>query len=539
LLQALLNFAGLAVLIPLLALILQGIDSSPFLLKLRTLTHIPDENTFAIALCIVIFGFISGKNVLSVLLRDFQVGYVNRLYRYYSEKLYCAYYQRGLLFLKSNPTTLSHKINRVCFVFAQDVLLRIFNMAGDTVLLLFIWIALGIYSFPIAMLCILCLAPTSALYFFYSRKSLVGYGRAENEVRRKQARIVAETWKGYPEIQSNHAFPYFFEQFQEGLGFIAYYRKHANRITSLPGAVIETGVAGSLIIFALVGKGNASMTITFGLFAIAALRMLPAIRNLITGWAQLKNNAYATEAILDAMAFEQENQSNPTASAPLTFRREIKIDRLGFRFPDAKKESPPVLNNFSLTVSKGERIGIQGPSGIGKSTLFNLLMGFYPPSEGEIRIDGRLLDASTRKSWYDLTAYVPQEVFIMHGSLAENVALGKNIAEIDRDKVLQVLEQVRLKTYAESLPQGIDTLLGENGSRLSGGERQRVGIARALYKQAEVIFFDEATSSLDAQTEKEITEAIQSLSEHYKDLSILMIAHRESSLSFCGRIVRI
>ena len=215
---------------------------------------------------------------------------------------------------------------------------------------------------------------------------------------------------------------------------------------------------------------------------------------------------------------------------PFTFQHKIEATNLSFHFPDGTQ----VLNNFCLQIKQGERIGIQGASGAGKSTLFNLLLGFYAPTQGSICIDGKQLTTYNRSGWHKLVGYVPQEIFIVQGSLAENIAMG---LPIDEEKMKRVLSQVQLAQWAETLPQGINTSLGEYGSRLSGGQKQRIGIARALYKEAEVLFFDEATSALDNQTEQEITDALQQLSEHHKELTLIVIAHRDSSLKFCDKII--
>ena len=215
------------------------------------------------------------------------------------------------------------------------------------------------------------------------------------------------------------------------------------------------------------------------------------------------------------------------------FKHAIKIKNLTFIFPDGGV----ILKNLNFNIARGEKIGIRGSSGSGKSTLFNLLLGFLQPTFGEIWIDERALTSVNRRQWHKLVGYVPQEIFIIQGSLAENIALGQK--EIDRNKIMRVLSQVKLKEWAEMLPQGINTYLGEYGSRLSGGQKQRIGIARALYKDAEVLFFDEATSALDNETEHEINLALEELSVRYKELTMIVIAHRESSLTFCDRIIEL
>jgi ABC-type multidrug transport system fused ATPase/permease subunit len=162
------------------------------------------------------------------------------------------------------------------------------------------------------------------------------------------------------------------------------------------------------------------------------------------------------------------------------------------------------------------------------------MLGFFPPTSREIQIDGKKLTPSNRHQWHRLVGYVPQEIFIIQGSLAENIALGQTI---DEEKIRNVLKQVQLDEWAATLPEGMNTSLGEYGSRLSGGQKQRIGIARALYKDAEVLFFDEATSALDNHTEQEINAALQELSNTHKELTMIIIAHRESSLTFCDRII--
>ncbi len=152
-------------------------------------------------------------------------------------------------------------------------------------------------------------------------------------------------------------------------------------------------------------------------------------------------------------------------------------------------------------------------------------------------VDDRELTAANVKSWHALVGYVPQDIFILKGSLAENVAFGEKT--IDRERVLQVLEQVQLKPWLETLSNGLDTQLGEAGSRLSGGQKQRIGIARALYKRASVLFFDEATSALDNATEQEINHTLKTLSQTQQELTMVIIAHRTASLAFCNRIINV
>ena len=546
LIQALLNFLGLAAFIPVLMLLLNPQDSNQHVFSeyLRNLFGLTNDNTLVAVVCISVFCIITIKNILNVLIGSFQIRYVNSLYCYFSEKLYENYFRQGLLFIKkTNTTSLSHKINGVCYIFAQGILSRIFSMSGDLVLFILIWSALLFYSLPLAMLTLLCFVPASLFYYYIVKKKLVSYGKSENEFRRKQMRIVSETFRGYADVSTSNAFTLFFSRFKKNLSQISYYRERTDRVLRIPDGVIECAVAGVMIMMVLLSREDASMKFSLGIFAVAVLRLLPAVRNLVNGWAQLKNYSYAIEPIREVQSFEQQKRRTistdlPVNTVPLScFNHKLEVDKISYAFIEQDGTETQVIDNFSMTITKGERVGIKGASGIGKSTLFNLLLGFYTPQKGNISIDGISLNDSNLSYWHTITAYVPQDVFIMDGSLAENVAFGKDICEIDRSRVSEVLHHVSLSDFVATLNNGIDSLVGENGCNLSGGQRQRIGIARALYKQSEVLFFDEATSSLDSHTEQEITKTINELSLLYKKLTIVIIAHRESSLDFCDRII--
>ena len=188
-------------------------------------------------------------------------------------------------------------------------------------------------------------------------------------------------------------------------------------------------------------------------------------------------------------------------------------------------------------IEKGEYVGFCGYSGVGKTTLFNLILGFLSPQEGGILIDGIPLQGNNRKAWLKHIGYVPQEVFIFNGTLAENIALG--FKDIDKGMVAKVLDMVSLSDWTSGLPDGLESTLGEGGGKLSGGQKQRIGIARALYKGAKVLLLDEATSALDNNTEKEINIMLDNLRAKFNGLTVLSIAHRESTLAYCSRIINL
>ncbi len=535
LLRQLLDLAGLALLIPVLVLLFDpsGIAPGSLLGRLGAWTGLSDA-AFTGVLCGGALLFTVAKNMLCMLLGNMQTRYAMELYRYFSVRLFDNYYRRGLLFVKGHHSVdLSHKINGVCYAFGQGVLSPMFTMAGEALLFMAIWLFLLVLLSWATLLLTLCLGLAVLLYSLLIRRRLERCGRAENEQKRRQARTVTELFRGYAEVEINGAFEPLRRRFVGGLEDISASRVKIDRLVRLPAGVIEGAVVLGLALMVLIyGGSGASSTAAFGLFAVGSLRMLPAVRAVVSGFAQIRNNRFSVEVI--AEAFAADPPCAEMQAEPLVFSHTLQAREVTFAYPDALPAEPPALDSFSLEVRRGERIGIQGASGAGKSTLFNLLLGFYAPASGEILIDGRPLTAANRASWHRQVGYVPQEVFVIDGSLAENIAFGQ---PIDLPRIRQVLEQTRLADWAAALPCGVDTLLGENGCRLSGGERQRLGLARALYKGAEVLFLDEPTSSLDPATEAGILESIRQLSDSRRELTILMISHRRSSLDFCDRVL--
>ncbi len=512
LVRAMLDFAGVAALIPLLLAVLKPGSSRPMMLLL----------------CGGVLLFVVFKNGLVALLVQTESRFQMRVYRDFSRRMFVNYYRRGLLFLKSKSSVqLGYEVNYICYTFCLCVMAPLFRIGGEAILVLLMITALVVWE-PLAGL-LLCavLIPLAILYILIVRKRLRAFGREELEARRKQSRTVVEAFRGYPEIEIAQSFGTSMQSFDQGMDAIVRSRLRMERYQLFPQFLSEAAIVAGIAL--LVGAGRGDVGIMSGVFAVAAFRLIPAMRGILNSWATLQNASHSIAVVADGIADTASGQASDIP-VPFTFEHSLRLENLGFAFPDGCL----LFSGLNLEIRRGERIGVRGASGSGKSTLFNLLLGFFPPTEGRICIDGRELSPSNRNAWHRLVGYVPQEIFIIEGSLADNVALGH--LPPDRDKVAHVLEQVQLKEWAETLPQGLDTPLGEYGSRLSGGQKQRIGIARALYKEAEVLFFDEATSALDSRTEQEINEALRALSGRYRELTMIIIAHRESSLKVCNRI---
>jgi ABC-type multidrug transport system, ATPase and permease components len=532
--KAILDLVGVAALVPMMMLVLEHDPSSD--------ASVPSVlfGLSATQLCIGVIVFLLLKSFISILIVRYQNSWLLSLYRHFSGALFTNLYSKGLLFIKqSNTSEMTFNVNAVCYNFVLSYLGGWMQLVGETVFVLLMIVALVIYSPLAALLAVVSFIPAVAVYLLAVSKPLSEYGKAGNKARRAQYRQVQETFRGYPEIEVGGAFPQIKERFDSGLDEISDKQIKSTMLRSVPSYMLEIVIAliiGVLLLFSVNSDGG--NVLFLGVLAVAMLRLMPAVRAIIGSWGAIKATRYTLEIVSqieDESSYNEEEGALGAGSdesvLPLGFCDRISVRDVSFSFGDES-----VLDNISFDVLKGERVGFRGRTGAGKTTLFNLLLGLYAPAEGTITIDGKPLKGRNITAWHKTVGYVPQDVFISDSTLLENVALGQSPERIDRERVLKALEQASLKEFVDSLPDGVDSRIGEAGSRISGGQRQRLGIARALYKGAEVLFFDEATSSLDNATELEVNRAIEDLAGD-SNLTVLVIAHRDSTLAFCDRVI--
>ena len=536
-LRALLNFVGIATLIPILVLILDrnATSTNPYIAKLYTLLNPSSYAQFVVAVCAAIVGIIVLKNIATLLLYRTERNYIYGLYKHLSESLYLTYHNHGYSFVKSqNSAVLTRNVNVVSLMFVAGVLKPLATIISEALLFVLIMGAIAWYTPTVALLATAIFLPIVAIFYLVMRRRLNDIGELENAAQRLKSRIVAESFRGYADIEIGGAFPQMFSRFDSAINDIVKLRKRNATIGQLPQLFTEVGLAIGLATLVILSLGYSSehMALVFGIFAVAAIRLIPSIRGIMSSWSTIRYNLYTIDTMSDAKA---DNITLPTHEVErINFCSTIELRNISYTFSDAVE---PTIENLSLTIKQGERIGIQGSSGIGKTTLFNLMLGLYSPTAGAIYVDGVKLDNSNLRKWQNSIGYVSQSVFITEGTIAENIAFGEQADNIDYSRISKAIEQSDLKEFIASLDKGANTRIGEQGSRLSGGQRQRIGIARALYKGCDILLFDEATSSLDNTSEQNINRAIERLSAENNALTIVVIAHRNSSLEYCDRII--
>jgi len=296
--------------------------------------------------------------------------------------------------------------------------------------------------------------------------------------------------------------------------------------------VTVTGVL-LVVIYILLNGGNPGTSLAvLTLFAAAAFRLIPSMNRIIIAMNGIKNSTHSINLIDDDIRVFQahSDESAATGGKDFLFSGSLRVEGISFSYPGT---DATVLKNIDFTLHKGESLGLVGPSGAGKTTLADIILGLLVPTEGHIMVDG--IDISrTQRVWQNHIGYVPQSIYLTDDTLRRNIAFGLSDDEIDEEKVMNAVNLAQLDDLVGKLPNGLDTPLGEHGIRLSGGQAQRTGIARALYGDPDVLVFDEATSSLDSETEHEISTAVERLRG---EKTLIIIAHRLSTVRKCDRLL--
>lgn len=528
---------------------MEGLMSNKYSIIVCNILNISDGEQLFKLLCISIIFLYVIKNLFCVLQSWVSARFSNKVYRETSSALLEGFMKRPYdFFLNYGTESVRRDINDSSGVYM--VLNAFLNMLTEllTMIMIMTYIVVSDYKMAICILIIsiLCLF----LIFFIFRKKVTKNGIIYREALAETAKVLLEAIQGIKEVQVMRKQKYFLEKYQRKY----LQQQRPNVLMSVAGAsptyiveaVFVSGIMAFILFRMISDPSYISALPVLASFMIGAIRMLPSLGrissniNTVTFSMPALNNAYKNYKILKEEREEEERTRKEIVDAGiikdcvkgLDFCKELRLQDVSWHYQNSEKQ---VLEDFNLSIKKGESIGIIGASGAGKSTLADIILALHVPQKGRVELDG--IDIfSIPEAYSYVIGYVPQSVYLVDGSVVENVAFGVDEKDIDIAKVKECLDKAQLLEFVEGLEQGLDTVVGERGIRFSGGQRQRIAIARALYRDPQLLVLDEATSALDNDTESAVMESIENL---YGTITMIIIAHRLTTVRVCDHIYEI
>lgn len=416
-----------------------------------------------------------------------------------------------------------------------NLVFQIISFFSSALIILFYFFILLFLLGPKIILSTVCMIGFSYLIIaMFVNYKLQKNSQKLNHLSRERVKFINETLANIKDILLNvdqYKYSFFFKNID--LNF----KKAQTRISTMvgiPRQILEVLIISVILIIAFFISNNIETKVNdtlvaLGLIGFSAQRLFPLIQNIYAAWATLLGNKFYLVDIKKSLEFKFEMGN---FDSNLNFNKDITLRNISFQYDNSKK----VFENFNFKINKGETIAIIGSSGTGKSTLVDIIIGLQEPKQGSIYIDGVKLLKNSVNSWRSKISHVPQEYFIIDDTMANNIAFSLDRQKIDINKLVRSAKIAELHDFIMSLPDKYETQVGEDGSDLSGGQRQRLAIARALYKEKDILIFDEATSALDFELEERL---INNISSNLPNITLILITHRISKIKNIKKIINL
>jgi len=531
---------GIAILVPFLQIISnqEGIDSLPYLDNLELFFSFSNRIELINLFLFLLLVIYTIKTIFLIFLHHRQNIFLNNINAQITSKLFILYItQPYSYFSKINTADLFKRLSNDTSYFNVycSSLLSIISETGLFFSILLSIVIIDPYGATSIGALLLIL---SYIYYYFTKFKMKKWGENRKNLEEKISNITVESLKGIKELivyQKTSLFGKIFEETKTKLSDV---QANFKTLSIVPRYYIELISVFALIsfIFLMISLGKNLTTIipTLGVFLAATIKMAPSVNKMITAFQNLKYYGSSINILVEDFKLPNiiNQNSNSFLRRSKSFKK-ISIKNLNFKYQNSKKNT---LNNINIEIQKGTTIGIIGKSGEGKSTLIDLLVGLYKPTSGKVLLDNEESIYNEIDNWRSCIGYVSQNLFLFDSTIAGNIAFGEPPSKIDNIRLEKSIRQANLVDLINNLPEGTNTKVGEGGIRFSGGQKQRIAIARALYNNPDILILDEATSSLDLKTEREIMKSINLLKE---EKTIIIIAHRLSTLKNCDKIFEI
>ena len=475
------------------------------------------------------------KNIYIVAYRYFEARFIfNRQYMF-SHRLMTAYMQAPYTFyLQRNTAELLRNTTSEVKLVISQVLSPLLKMTKETIMGLSVIIFLLVVEPVITIFVSVVIGSVAGVFLFITQKKVKRYGIEGQRYRKDMLKAAQQSFGGIKDVRVLNREPHFVEGFRMMAKRSSTLYMLKKVISEIPKPMIETIAVGGIMSIALVmhfqGRPIADIIPIITLFGVAVMRLMPATQQITQNLTNLRYNIAAVNPVYDDLTylrnFQKDFKLDRKKNEKITLQSQIDIKELHYHYPESEEQA---LNGVSLTIPRGKAIAFVGPSGAGKTTIIDVLLGLLEPQQGEVLVDGKNVFDSI-SAWQRNIGYIPQFIYLADDTMRRNIAFGIPDDKIDEQALQSAVEQAQLQELVDRLPKGLNTMIGERGARLSGGQRQRIGIARALYHNPQVLVMDEATSALDNITEQQIIQAIDALKG---ERTIVMIAHRLTTVMNC------
>lgn len=452
-----------------------------------------------------------------------------RLFHHYLHQQYALHLQRNTGDMIRN---LTHEADRLIWSVLLPSLILIAESLIAFMLILLLFSVDAIAASIIAGLFVLL----GVAFYRVMRDRIAHWGQQRQHHEGQRIRRIQEGLGGLKEIRILGTAEHFLQSFLfHSRGRARYSSRHI-LAQGLPLLLLEVLAMGGLLAIAastiLQGKPIGFVLPMLGLFVGASFRLIPAANRILITYQEVRFSGPTVDVLFQELGPWTAAETRQIVATPLPMRHSIRLEHASYRYPGANRDA---LSDISLDITHGMTVGLIGTSGAGKTTLVDLVLGLLSPSAGRIWVDGQDIQGNL-DGWQTQIGYIPQAIYLADTTIRNNIAFGRNMGDIDDKAVWQALAVARIDDFVRTLPNGLDTLIGENGMRLSGGQRQRIGIARALFRDPPMLVLDEATAALDSATEAEVMEAVTHL---HGTKTILIVAHRHSTLRNCDLVIKL
>jgi ABC-type multidrug transport system fused ATPase/permease subunit len=527
-LGSLLDFFSLAVFLPLLYLLInpEFIKTNAFAGSIYQWGRFSSYTTFVLT-------FVSGI-IIVLILKNRIAWWISRRKANYAFTVGSELSLRALMrysemnYIRFPGIDFTKELNRVTnypFAFANNIILPGINFFSEAIVCTLIVTGLTLYDYQVAVILLLIFIPV--MFLFLKRKTYLK--KISEDMKTKYPALLKITLRvieGFTEIRASGKQPFFHSKFEAVNKELAETMTKDNvaqvGTTRLTEVIAGTTICALIVYALLTGQGHEQTLMLLGIFATASFRIIPSANRILNALQQMRVHGHVLEELRDVIGKDNHKTERPLLK--MCFEESVELKNISFTYPDG----PPILKSVSLKIRKGEKIIIQGKSGEGKTTLFLILLRFIEENAGTITVDNKPI--ANENSWRSIIGYVPQNPYILDGTILENIAFGIPAEEIDRKKIEQLILELALTDLINQLPHGIDTEIGERGVKLSGGQRQRLAIARALYADAEILLLDEITNQVHPSLEQEIWKILHTLSTQNK--TIVLITHKLPDTGF-------